>query len=130
MGCPFEQSNTLSNGERMAAFQLSAFAVKGSKIRCRLVHLDPNLRVQVVPEEPAFQGLALEPQNALVKWEGVHAIISTSSSSPMHLAGCNVSNWLLSEEVLDVEGLDYEFGKRVAQGFKGGQHGSQRRSKC
>jgi hypothetical protein len=47
----------------------------------------------------------------------------------MHLAGCNVSNWLLSEEALDVEGLDYEFGKRVAKRFKAG-HGSRNRSKC
>jgi hypothetical protein len=51
----------------MAAFQLSAFAVKGSKIRRRLVHLGPNPRVQVVLEESAFQALALEPQNMLVK---------------------------------------------------------------
>jgi hypothetical protein len=129
MECPFEQSNTLSTGETMAASQLSAFAVKGSKICPRLVHLGPSLRVQVVLEESAFQALASEPQNMLVKWDGVNTIISTSSSSPMHLAGCNVSHWLLSEEALDVEGLDYEFGKCVAKRFKGG-HGSRRRSKC
>jgi hypothetical protein len=131
MECPFEQSNTLSTGETMAAFQLSAFAFKGSKSRRRLVHLlGPNLRVQVVLEESAFQALASETQNMLVKWDGVNAIISTSSSSPMHLAGYNVSSWwLLSEEALDVEGLDYEFGNRVAKRFKGG-HGRRRRSKC